>query len=136
MRVDSRRTIYCPGNPQKDVEIRANSSLKSYLNRCKNLDDKIAPGDNSRPFTSVCKSYSNGGVEHLVVGNFGEIYKGFKQFITETAILAGSQSDTSNMTPANWTDVGKKDAVKLIKKRFKVALGCAAVRLQCDLLIR
>ena len=40
------------------------------------------------------------------------------------------------MTPANWTDVGKKDAVKLIKKRFKVALGCAAVRLQCELLIR
>ena len=58
----------------------------------------------------------NGGVEHLVVGNFGEINKGFKQFIAETAILAGSQSDTGNMTPANWTDVGKKDAVKLIKK--------------------
>jgi len=50
-----------------------------------------------------------------VGGNFGEINKGFKQFIAETAILAGSQSDTGNMTPANWTDVGKKDAVKLIK---------------------
>jgi len=75
--------------------------LKSYLNRCKKLDDKIAPGDNSRPFTSAHKSYGNGGVEHLVVGNFGEINKGFKQFIAETAILAGSQSDTGNMTPAN-----------------------------------
>jgi len=137
MRVDSRRTICCPGNPQlKAVEKRANSSLKSYVNRCKKIDDKIAPGDNSRPFTSVYKSYGNSGVEHLVMGNFGEINKGFKQFIAETDILAGSQSDTGNMTPANWTDVGKKDAVKLIKKRFKVAMGCAAVRLQCELLIR
>ena len=45
MRVDSRRTIYCPGNPQlKVVEKRANASSKSYLNRCKKLDEKIAPG--------------------------------------------------------------------------------------------
>ena len=106
MRVDSRRTIYCPVNPQlQAVEKRANASSKSYLNRCKKLDEKIAPGDNSRPFTSAYKPYGNGGVEHLVVGNFGEINKGFKQFIAETAILAGSQSDTGNMTPANWTDV-------------------------------
>ena len=137
MRVDSRRTIYCPGNPQlRAVEKRANSSMKSYLNRCKKLDEKIAPDDNSRPFTSAYKSYGNGGVEHLVIGHFGELNKGFKQFITETAKLAGSQSEAGNMTPANSTDVGKKDAVKLIKKRFKVALGCAAVRLQCELLIR
>jgi len=34
MRVDSRRTISCPGNPQlKAVEKRANASSKSYLNR-------------------------------------------------------------------------------------------------------
>jgi len=86
MRVDSRRTIYCPGNPQlKAVEKRANSSSKSYLNRCKKIDEKIAPVDNSRPFTSAYKSYGNGGVEHLVVGNFGEINKGLKQFIAETA---------------------------------------------------
>ena len=110
--------------------------MKSYLNRCKKLDEKIAPDDNSRPFTSAYKSYGNGGVEHLVIGHFGELNKGFKQFITETAKLAGSQSEAGNMTPANSTDVGKKDAVKLIKKRFKVALGCAAVRLQCELLIR
>jgi len=40
------------------------------------------------------------------------------------------------MTLANWTDEVNKNAVKLMKKRFKVALGCAAVRLQCELLIR
>ena len=41
----------------------------------------------------------------------------------------------ANMTLANWTGVGKKDAVRLMKKRFKVAIGCAAVRLQSNLLI-
>jgi len=124
MRVDSRRTIYYPGNPQlKAVEKRANASSKSYLNRCKKLDDKIAPRDNSRPIASAYKSYGNGGVEHLVVGNFGEINKVFKQFIAETAILAGSHSDAGNMTPANWMDEGKKDAVKLIKKAIEGSFG-------------
>jgi len=84
------------------------------LNRCKKLDEKIAPDDNLRPFTY--KSYSNGGVAHLVVGNFGELNKCFKQFIAETAKLVGSQSEAGDMIPANLTDVGKKDAVKLIKR--------------------
>ena len=137
MRVDSRKTIYNPRNPKlKAVEKRENSSSKSYLNRCKKLDDTLAPGDDSKPFTSAYKSYGNGGADHLIVGNFGELKKGFKQFINETAILAGGQCGTANMTPANWSDIGSNDAVRLIKKRFKMALGCAAVRLQSDLLIR
>jgi len=45
MRVGSRRTIYCPGNPQlKAVKKRANASSKSYLNRCKNLMKRLHPG--------------------------------------------------------------------------------------------
>ena len=79
-------TIYCPRNPQlKAFEKRVNSSMKAYLNRCKKLDEKIASEDNSRSFTSACKSYGNGSVAYLVVGNFGELNKGFKQFIAETA---------------------------------------------------
>ena len=103
------QTIYCPGNPQsKAVEKRAKSSSASYLNQCKKLDKKLALGDTSNPFTTAYQSYEDGGVDHLIVGNFGEINKGFKKFITETAILAGGQSDTANMTPTNWTDVGKR----------------------------
>ena len=63
-------------------------------------------------------------MEHLIVGNFGEISKAFKKFIAETAISAGS--DAFNMTLAYWTDVEKNDVVRVMKKRFKVALGCAA----------
>ena len=73
----------------------------------------------------------------MVVGNFGEINKEFKQFISSTALLAGQTKDAANMTPANWIDVGNLDATKLIQKRFKVALGCmAAVRAQNELLIK
>ena len=97
--------------------------MKAYLNRCKKLDEKIASEDNSRSFTSACKSYGNGSVAYLVVGNFGELNKVFKQFIAETATLAGSQSEAGNMTPANWTDVGKKDALKLIKKAIRGSSG-------------
>ncbi len=38
----------------------------------------------------------------MVMGNFGDINKGFKQ------LLAGSLSEADNMTPANWTDIGKR----------------------------
>ena len=86
MRVDSRQTIYCPGNSQsKAVKKRVKSSAASYLNRCKKLDENLAPEDTSKPFTTAYQSYGDGGVDHLVVGNFGEINKGFKTFIAETA---------------------------------------------------
>ena len=137
MWVDSRQTIYCPGNPQlQAVEKQVKLSSASYLNRCKKLGKEIPPSNTSRPFMTAYQSYGDGGVDHLVIGNFRDLNKGFKKFIAETVILAGGQSDAANMTPANWTDVGKKDVVSLMKKRFKVALGCAAVRLQHNLLIR
>ena len=47
------------------------------------------------------------------------VKKRVKQIIAETAILAGSQSEADNMIPANWTDVGKKDAVKLMNNDSK-----------------
>ena len=70
------------------------------------------------------------------MGNFGEINKEFHDFISNTALLAGQTRDAANMTPANWTDVRNSDATRLIKKRFKVALGCMAVRAQNKLIIK
>ena len=122
---------HCPGNPQlKAVEKRANSSSKSYLNRCKkNLMKKLLPvttRDPSHQHTSLT----------AMVGNFlGKLIRALSSLLSKLP-TTGSQSDAGNMTPANWTDVGKKDTVKLIEKRFKVALGCAPFRLQCELLIR
>ena len=82
------------------------------------------------------QTYGEGGVDHLVVGNFGEINKEFKEFISNTVLLAGQTKDAANMTPANWTDVGNSDATRLIQKIFKVALECMAVRAQNELLIK
>ena len=84
-------------------------------------------------------TYGEGGVDHLVVGNFEEINKEFKQLIANTALFAGQTKDATNMAPANWTDVGKYDATQLIRKRFKVlAIGCMAARrgAQNELLIK
>jgi len=39
------------------------------------LDEKIAPGENSRPFTSAYTSYDDSGVEYLVVGNLGKLIR-------------------------------------------------------------
>ena len=94
MRVDSQQTIYCPGNPQsKAVEKHVKSLSASYLNLCKTLDKKLAPGGTSRRFMTAYQLYGDDGVDHLVVSNIREINKGFKKFIAETAILAGGHSD-------------------------------------------
>ena len=82
------------------------------------------------------QTYREGGVDHLVVGNFRQINKEFREFKSNTALLAGQTKDTANMTPANWTDVGNSDATRLIQKRFKVVLGCMAVQAQNELLIK
>ena len=74
-----------------------------------------------RPGTTRDRSYQHTSLTAMVVLRtwwwviLGKLIRAFKQFIAETAILAGSQSDAGNTTPANWTDAGKKDAVKLIK---------------------
>ena len=69
--------------------------------------------------------------------NFGEMNKGFKQFISSTALLAERTMDAANMKPANWTDIGEStNARGPVRKRFKVALGCMAVRAQNELLMK
>eukprot|EP00979_Chaetoceros_neogracilis_P002191 scaffold383_cov229-Chaetoceros_neogracile.AAC.8 len=43
------------------------------------------------------------------------------KIISNIALLAGQTKDAANMKPANWTDVGKSDATRLTRKRFKVS---------------
>jgi len=53
-------------------------------------------------------------VDHIVIGAFGEVNKEFRKFVSNTALIAGQTKEAVNMTPANWTDVGKADATRLI----------------------
>ena len=77
-----------------------------------------------------------------MIVNFGmHIYRernrDFQQFISNTALFAGQTKDAANMTPANWTDVGKSDATSFIRKMFKSALvGCMTLRAQNKLIKR
>ena len=75
-------------------------------------------------------------IDSLVVGHFGEVNKGFKQLICSLAKMAADSQEAENMTAASSTDHKRKGAYALFKKRFKVALGCMAIRTQCELMIR
>ena len=67
MRVDGGNNIYCKGNPEKkSVEKRVKISHNSYLNKCKKLDNTLAPGDEAKPFTTAYRSYGTGGANHLI----------------------------------------------------------------------
>ena len=50
--------------------------------------------------------------------------------------MAAESQEAGNITPASSTDQKRKGAYALFKKRFKVALGCIAIRTQTELMIR
>ena len=50
--------------------------------------------------------------------------------------MAAESQEAGNITPASSTDHKRKGAYALFKKRFKVALGCMAIRTQTELMIR
>ena len=105
-----------------------------YTRRAKKLDATFAAGNNSNPFLSAYKSYGTNGIDSLVVGHFGEVNKGFKQLICSLAKVAAESQEAGNITPASSTDHKRKGAYALFKKRFKVALGCMAIRTQTELM--
>ena len=86
----------------------------------------------------ICKTmyFGMSGIDSLVVGHFGEVNKGFKQLICSLAKVATDSQEAGNITPARSTDHKRKGAYALFKKRFKVALGCMAIRTQTELMIR
>jgi len=51
------------------------------------------------------------------------------------AKVAAESQEARNITPASSTDHKRKGAYALFKKRFKVALGCMAIRTQTGLMI-
>jgi len=72
------------------------------------------------------------GIDSLFV----EVKKGFKQLIYSLVKVAAGSQEAENMSPASSTDHKRKGAYALFKKRFKVALGCMAIRTQTELMIR
>jgi len=50
--------------------------------------------------------------------------------------VAAESQEAGNITPASSTDHKRNGAYAVFKKRFKVALGCMAIRTQTELMIR
>ena len=86
----------------------------------------FAAGNN---FLSAYKSYGMNGIDSLVV----EVNKEFNQLICSLAKVATELQEVGNIFPASSTDHKRKGAYALFKKRFKVALGCMAIRTQTGL---
>jgi len=116
---------------KKVAEIEAD-----YTRRAKKLDVIFAAGNNSNPFFSAYKSYGMNRIDSLVVGHFGEVNKGFKHLLCSLAKVAADSQEAGNITPASSTDHKRKRAYALFKKRFKVVLGCMAIKTQTELMIR
>jgi len=137
MRVDSRMNKYNPRYPnRRAVEKRVAEIEAHYTKRAKKLDVIFAAGNNSNPFLSAFKSYGMNGIDSLVVGHFGEVNKEFKQLICSLAKVAADSQEARNLTRTSSTDHKRKGAYVLFQKRFKVALGCMAIRTQTELMIR
>ena len=49
--------------------------------------------------------------------------------------MAAESKEAGNITPSSSTDHKRKGAYALLKKRFKVTLGCIAIRTQTELMI-
>jgi len=137
MRVDGRMNKYNPRNPnRRAVEKRVAEIEAHYTKRSKKLDVTFAAGINSNPFLSAYKSYGMNGIDTLVVGNFSEVSKGFKQLICSLAKVAAELQETGKITLASSVDHKRIVEYALFKKRFKVALGCMAIKTQTELMIR
>ncbi len=137
MRLDSRMNKYNPCNPsRRALEKRVAEIEAHYTKRAKKLDITFAAGNNSNPFLSAYKSYGMNGIDSLVVGHFGGVNKGSKQMICSLANVAADSQEAGNITPASSADHKRKGAYALFKKRFKLALGCMAIRTQTEQMIR
>jgi len=137
MRVDSRVNKYKPRNSNRRAVEKSVADVEAlYMKQDRKLDATFATDNNSNPFLSANKSYGINGIDSLVVGHFGEVNKGFKQFICSLAKVTAESQVAGNITPASSTDNKRKDVDALFKKRFKVALGCMTIRTQTELMIR
>ncbi len=125
---------YNPRNPNRRAMKKRVADIEAhYLKRAQKLDDTFAAGNNFNPFLSAHKSYGMNGTDSLVLGHVGNINKGFKQLICPLAKVAAQSQDAGNITPASSTD---HKTYTLFKTTFKVVLGCMAIRIHTELMIR
>jgi len=119
------------------VENRVAEVEAHYEKRTKKLDVTFAAGNHSNPFLSAYMSYGMNGIDSLVVvGHFGRVNIGFKQLTCSLAKVTADSQEAGNIIPVSSTNHKRKGAYALFKKRFKVALGCMAIRTQTELMIR
>ena len=99
MQVSSCMNKYNPRNPKRRaVEKRVAEIEAHYTKRAKKFDVTFAAGINSNPFLSAYMSYGMNGIDSVLAGHFGEVYKRI-QAINLLLSEGGCRITRSNITP-------------------------------------
>ncbi len=105
LRVDKNQTMYKAGIHggraiKKAVEKKSDQVRTDYKTRVGKLDDKFAPNDQHKPFTTAyTNTFATGGVMPVIFGAFGEIDKNSHRLVINCAKHAAADRENSDITP-------------------------------------
>ena len=132
LRVDKNLVIYNQGKGGKKVvravKKRVRSTRLSYLNRAKQLDEKLAAGDDSKPFaTALTSQFHSGGVIPLVFGTYAEANKETHELIKFCARTAAAHEHNARISPED-LDSSRGSPFQLLLNQFRKAVGVLCIR--------
>ena len=100
----------------------------SYLNRAKQLDAKLAEGDDSKLFaTALTSQFHSGGVIPLVFGMYAEANKETHQLIKFCARNAAAKEHNTRISPED-LDSSRGSPFQLLLNQFHKAVGVLCIR--------
>ena len=125
--VDKNLVIYHQGKGGKNViravKTRVRSTRLSYLNRAKQLDEKLAPGDDLKPFaTAIASQFHSGGVIPLVFGTYAEANKETHELIKFCTRTAAVHENNARLSPED-LDLSRGSPFQLLLNQFRKAVG-------------
>ena len=101
LRVDKNGVFYTAGVHggraiKRAVEKKSNQVRTNYKSRVGRLDDKFAPNDQHRPFTTAyTNTFATGGIMPVICGAFGDMNKETHQLVVKCAKHAATKQDNS-----------------------------------------
>ena len=137
VRIDKAQSNYRPGvhggrEIIPAVEKKAGATRTSYLKRSMKLDDKLALGEASKPFSNAIKqTFATGNVLPLVSGAFAEVNAEAKRLVEKCARHAAALEENSDITPKEARSA-KGSAYNLLLSQFRRAIGCLGMKVAVE----
>ena len=103
------------------------STRLSYLNRAKQLDEKLALGDDSKPFaTAITSQFHSGGVIPLVFRTYAEANKETHELIKFYARTAAAHDNNARLSHED-LDSSRGSPFQLLLNQFRKAVGVLCI---------